>query len=65
MPDTPFDPDIDIDPNDVIEQSPDPETNTDEDPANDDAGQAHEDVPDAQPVDDAVADVDVPTIEED
>ena len=66
MSETPFDPDIDIDPNEAIELDYDPDTDTEETPANDaDHPYEPEPVEDAQPVDEAVADVDVPTIKED
>lgn len=66
MPESTFDPEFDIDPNDAISLDYDPLTDTDNDPLND---QGHpyepEPVEGAIPVDDAVADVDVPTIKED
>lgn len=66
MSDTPFDPDIDIDPNEAIELDHDPETDSAEDPVNDaDHPYEPEPVEGAEPVDESVADVDVPTIKED
>lgn len=66
MPETAFNPEVDIDPNDAISLGYDPSTDTHDDPLND---QGHpyepEPVEGAMPVDDAVADVLVPTIKED
>lgn len=66
MSDTRFDPDIDLDPNEAIELDYDPDTDTDETPENDvEHPYTPEPVTDAQPVDEAVADTDLPTIKED
>lgn len=56
---------IDLDPNDAIEVGYDPDTDTEVDPANDaEHPYEPEDVPGAQPVDDAVADVTIPSAED-
>lgn len=50
----------DLDPSDVIESDYDPTTDTDDQPANNDAGQDGEPVAGAQPVEDAIADESLP-----
>lgn len=66
MSDTPeYDPEIDIDPNEAIELDYDEETDTDEDPKNDaDHPYEPEEVEGAEPVDEAVADAEIPSAED-
>lgn len=58
---------MDLDPNDAIEVLGDPETDTEDDPANDEGRDDYEpeDVPEALPVDDSMADVVIPSAEDD
>lgn len=56
---------FDLDPNDAIEVGYDPDTDTEDDPALDEEHPYEpEDVPGAEPVDDAVADVTIPSAED-
>lgn len=57
---------LDLDPNDAIEVLGDPDTDTEDDPANDEDGDGYEpeDVPEALPVDDSMADYVIPSAED-
>lgn len=56
----------DLDPNEAIDLGYDPDTDTDEDPVNDEGyPYTPEPVEGAEPVDDAVADVAIPSAEDD